>query len=94
MSRWADAFAELSGGSDTFDRIRHSDNPPAKVSQSVNSVTVVARASRQCPVPIALLRAEARLRPSALRSPNTMAISHATGQQVSPDLILTAHRPA
>jgi hypothetical protein len=49
MSRWADAFTALSGGSDTFDTIRHSDDPPAKVSQSVNSVTVAARGKPPMP---------------------------------------------
>ena len=38
MSRWAEAFAALSGGSDTLDTPRHSEAPPATVSQSVNSV--------------------------------------------------------
>jgi len=49
MSRWADAFAALSRGSDTFNTIRHSDDPPAKVSQSVDSVTVVARGKPPMP---------------------------------------------
>jgi hypothetical protein len=40
MSRWAEAFAALSRGADTLDRMRHSDGPPPRVSQSVNSVTV------------------------------------------------------
>src|SRR5215472_17515720 len=44
MSRWADAFAALSGGADTVDTMRHSDEPPARVSQSVNSVTAAAGA--------------------------------------------------
>jgi hypothetical protein len=44
MSRWGDAFAALSRGADTLDRMRHSDRPPPRVSQSVNSVTVPVRA--------------------------------------------------
>jgi len=39
MSRWAEAFAALSGGSDTLDTVRHSGDPPLTVSQSVKSVT-------------------------------------------------------
>ena len=39
MSRWAEAFAALSGGADTLDTMRHSDDQPAKVSRNVNSVT-------------------------------------------------------
>lgn len=39
MSRWAEAFAALSGGSDTVDTLRHSGDPPVTVSQCVKSVT-------------------------------------------------------
>ena len=49
MSRWADAFAALSGAADTLDIIRHSDDPPARVSQSVNSVTLALRAKPPMP---------------------------------------------
>ena len=49
MSRWADAFAALSRGADTLDRVRHSDGPPPRVPQSVNSVTVPARAEPPMP---------------------------------------------
>ena len=49
MSRWADAFAALSGGADTLDTMRHSDDPPARVSQSVDSVAVSTRA--ELPIP-------------------------------------------
>jgi hypothetical protein len=38
MSRWAEAFAALSRGSDTVDTVRHCAEPGATVSQSVNSV--------------------------------------------------------
>src|SRR5436305_14264626 len=38
MSRWADAFAALSGCADTLDTIRHSDEGTPELSQSVNSV--------------------------------------------------------
>jgi hypothetical protein len=49
MSRWADAFAALSRSADTLDRMRHSDGPPPRVSQSVNSVTVPERAEPPMP---------------------------------------------
>ena len=39
MSRWADTFVRLSGGSDTLDTRRHSVDGATTVSQSVNSVT-------------------------------------------------------
>jgi hypothetical protein len=39
MSRWDDAFAALSRGSDTLDALRHSAEPPLEVSQTVTSVT-------------------------------------------------------
>lgn len=45
MSRWAETFAALSGGSDTLDTKRHSEAPPSTVSQSVNSVTAAPAAS-------------------------------------------------
>ena len=38
MSRWAQAFAALSEGSDTLDTMRHSEVSRSTVSQSVNSV--------------------------------------------------------
>jgi hypothetical protein len=38
MSRWADAFAALSGAADTLDTMRHSETPIPTVSLSVNSV--------------------------------------------------------
>jgi hypothetical protein len=38
MSRWAEAFAALSGGADTPDTMRHCGEAAAKVSNSVNSV--------------------------------------------------------
>jgi hypothetical protein len=43
MSRWADAFAALSEGADTLDTLRHSDEPLATVSQSVNTVMAPAQ---------------------------------------------------
>jgi hypothetical protein len=49
MSHWADAFAALSRGPDTLDRMRHSDGPPPRVPQTVNSVTVPARAEPLIP---------------------------------------------
>ena len=49
MSRWAAAFAALSGGADTLDTMRHSDDPPARVLQSVNSVTVLLRVKPPMP---------------------------------------------
>jgi hypothetical protein len=45
MSRWAEAFAALSGAPDTFDTLRHSEAAPAIVSQSVQSVTVAPAAA-------------------------------------------------
>jgi hypothetical protein len=45
MSRWADAFAALSGGSDTLDTQRHSEVSSSILSQSVNSVTAAPAAS-------------------------------------------------
>jgi hypothetical protein len=39
MSRWAEAFTALSGGSDTVDTLGHNAVPQPKVSQSVKSVT-------------------------------------------------------
>jgi hypothetical protein len=42
MSRWAEAFAALSRGSDTLDTLRHSEGATARVSQSVKSVTAAA----------------------------------------------------
>jgi hypothetical protein len=41
VSRWADAFAALSG-CDTLDTMRHSGDPPSRVSQSVKSVTALS----------------------------------------------------
>lgn len=38
MSRWAETFARLSGGSDTMDTMRHCAEPPPIVSHSVHSV--------------------------------------------------------
>ena len=49
MSRWAETFAALSGGSDTPDTMRHSAEPPAKMSQSVHSVTVPPAAEAPSP---------------------------------------------
>lgn len=39
MSRWAETFAGLTGGSDTVDTLRHNAEPASTVSQSVHSVT-------------------------------------------------------
>ena len=39
MSRWAETFAALSGGSDTVDTVRHTTEPTPTVSESVKSVT-------------------------------------------------------
>jgi hypothetical protein len=50
MSRWADAFAALSGSFDTLDTMRHSGAPPSTVSHSVNSVTLVPTLS-ELPIP-------------------------------------------
>ncbi|MGE5269138.1 MAG: hypothetical protein ACM3JG_05640 [Thiohalocapsa sp.] len=52
MSRWAEAFAALSGGSDTLDTMRHSEAPPSTVSQSVKSVTTPLEQSKP-PAPAA-----------------------------------------
>jgi hypothetical protein len=49
VSRWADAFAALSGGSDTLDTMRHFCDPSSTVSQSVNSVTVPAITEQSMP---------------------------------------------
>lgn len=45
MSRWAETFAALSGGSDTLDTKRHSEVSHSTLSQSVNSVTAAPGAS-------------------------------------------------
>jgi hypothetical protein len=45
MSRWADAFAALSSGSDTLDTKRHSEVSRSILSQNVNSVTAAPGAS-------------------------------------------------
>jgi hypothetical protein len=54
MSRWAEAFAALSRGSDTLDTLRHSAEPAPTVSQSVNSVIPPPKPSAPpAPVPVA-----------------------------------------
>lgn len=49
MSRWAEMFAALSGGTDTLDTMRHSGDTPSTVSQSVNSVTILPSSSEPSP---------------------------------------------
>jgi hypothetical protein len=53
LSRWAETFARLSGGSDTLDTMRHSEGPPSTVSQSVNSVMAAPAASEAPSLPSA-----------------------------------------
>jgi hypothetical protein len=54
MSRWAEAFAALSGGSDTVGTLRHNAEPIFTVSHSVNSVTAPPeRATPPPPLPVA-----------------------------------------
>jgi hypothetical protein len=45
MSRWAETFAALSGGSDTLDTMRHCEVSRSIVSQSVHSVTAAPAAT-------------------------------------------------
>jgi hypothetical protein len=52
MSRWAEAFAALSKESDTLDTTRHSEAPPAIVSQSVQSVTAAPAPPEPLPEPM------------------------------------------
>jgi hypothetical protein len=51
MSRWSEAFVALSKAVDSMDTLRHSDHPPEKVSQSVNSVTAAAASRTKQPIP-------------------------------------------
>ena len=51
MSRWAETFAALSGGHDTLDTIRPSEEPPPTASQSVNSVTPSPATREPLPAP-------------------------------------------
>jgi hypothetical protein len=51
MSRWAEAFAALSGASDTLDTMRHSKVCRSLVSQSVNSVMPAPALSERPPLP-------------------------------------------
>ena len=39
MSRWAETFAALSGGTDYLDTLRHNDEPSFSLSHSVQSAT-------------------------------------------------------
>jgi hypothetical protein len=39
ISRWAETFAALSGGTDNLDTLRHNDEPSFSLSHSVQSVT-------------------------------------------------------
>ncbi len=51
MSRWAETFAALSGGSDTVDTLRQNGEPASTVSHSVQSVTVPPDPAAAPPLP-------------------------------------------
>jgi hypothetical protein len=53
MSRWAEMFAALSGGSDTVDTLRHNAEPASTLSHSVNSVAGPPEPSPAPPLPAA-----------------------------------------
>jgi hypothetical protein len=53
MSRWAETFAALSGGSDTLDTKRHSEVNRSIVSRSVHSVTAASPTSEPSMPPTA-----------------------------------------
>ena len=53
MSRWAETFAALSGGSDTVDTLRHNAEPASTVSHSVNSVAGPPEPATAPPLPAA-----------------------------------------
>jgi hypothetical protein len=53
MSRWAETFAALSGGSDTVDTLRHKAEPASTVSHSVQSVTARPEPATEPPLPAA-----------------------------------------
>ena len=77
MSRWAETFAALSGGSDTLDTMRHSGASCSIVSQTVQSVTAAPAAPSRRRRRPKFVRSRPGARPSAPPSLSTPEASPA-----------------